>query len=315
MSSMKKVAIGGLVFGVFSLVGVAFAQWLANGTGNGYVRSASAAGVTTSQPAQITGELWPGTSADVTVTVVNSNDVPVTVTSITQQGGQPISSSPDACDAVSFAGDTEMSEDVAANESRTLTLVGAASMAADAPEACQANTFTIPVDINASIGTATPTSGGETGGGTGTETQMVETASSGGNWGLDYSQGLGQTLTLSGTKMITRIDALTTTFSGGPFQHTTTLTFWDPAPGGTAFATRTLPGHVYASNTWTSFVLSEPVEVPANFGVTFTMTVGSTIGLAGAADVYSGGTAYVSSYSGPWQQNPSGDLALRVFGY
>src|SRR5829696_500353 len=82
----KFVVAGGVVAGMLAS-GVAWAAWTADGTGSGYAKATTAEALTTSDASASTvAQLYPGGTGDVKVTINNSNDYPVNVTSITGNG-------------------------------------------------------------------------------------------------------------------------------------------------------------------------------------------------------------------------------------
>lgn len=139
------------------VAGVAFAEWLANGTGSGYAKARRATPLTTSS-ATASESLYPGGTGDAVVTVNNANPYPVTARGIAGNGA--ITSGVPACDdagsGVSFVDQTGAWL-VPANGSATLTLISAVAMASTSPDSCQGATFTIPVRITGQSGAATTT--------------------------------------------------------------------------------------------------------------------------------------------------------------
>jgi len=81
----RRVAVVAFVAGLLFVSGVAFAEWLANGSGSGYAKAASAQNLTTSV-AVASDSLYPGGTGDLALTVNNPNPFPVTVTSVVGAG-------------------------------------------------------------------------------------------------------------------------------------------------------------------------------------------------------------------------------------
>lgn len=146
-----------------SVGSIAGAAWVASGTGSGYAKATSAEALTTlglEVETVLAAELYPGGETDLVVHIDNTNDYPVTITSISQDDGTTeapkyvISDQGTACtDAtsanptgVSFEGGT-VDWDVPANESATFTLTDVVSMSNDSANGCQGATFTIPVAL------------------------------------------------------------------------------------------------------------------------------------------------------------------------
>ena len=143
----KIVVASGLVAGMMAS-GVAWAAWTADGTGNGYAKATTAEVLTTSDAsASTTAQLYPGGSGDVKVTINNTNDYAVNVTSITGNGAITADKAGCTVTGVSFANQTG-TWNVAANGSSTVTLTGAASMSNASDNACQGAVFTIPVALS-----------------------------------------------------------------------------------------------------------------------------------------------------------------------
>lgn len=125
----------------------AYALWTTNGTGS-VTTSASTAQALTASPVTVTsGLLYPGATADATITVDNPNPYAVTITSVA--GGRATSDKGAACDAstgVAFATQSG-SFVVPAGGSRTLTLPHAVSMSNASDTSCQGAVFTLPVTL------------------------------------------------------------------------------------------------------------------------------------------------------------------------
>ena len=145
----KFVVAGGLVAGLLAS-GVAWAAWTADGTGNGYAKATTAEVLTTDDVSATTvAQLYPGGTGDVKLTINNTNDYPVRVTSIAGNGTIVADSGHAGCTTtgVSFADQTG-TWDVAANSETAVTLTGATSMSNASLNACQGATFTIPVALS-----------------------------------------------------------------------------------------------------------------------------------------------------------------------
>jgi P pilus assembly chaperone PapD len=153
---LAKRAVSLSILLVVLLAGsIAFAAWTTSGSGSGYVAAGSEQDLTTlSVAASTTSLLYPAGSADVKVRINNPNPYDVLVTDI--DGGSGAITSGDAtCDTsngVSFT-DQSGSWTVPAGSASTVTLTDAASMSNASVDECQAETFTIPVDLT---GASTP---------------------------------------------------------------------------------------------------------------------------------------------------------------
>jgi hypothetical protein len=145
----KFIVAGGVVAGLMAS-GVAWAAWTADGTGAGYAEATTAVALTTDDVSATTvGQLYPGGSGDVKLTINNPNPYPVRVTSISGNGTITADAGHSGCTTtgVSFADQTG-TWDVAANDETSVTLSGAASMSNASLNACQGATFTIPVSLS-----------------------------------------------------------------------------------------------------------------------------------------------------------------------
>ena len=100
-----------------------------------------------SRGAEPAGALYPGASVELRVSVANPNDVPVGVGSIVLDGA--ITSDDErACPAAShltFARATRPTTSISAQTTAQVTLRGALTMSADAPQGCAGRTFRIPL--------------------------------------------------------------------------------------------------------------------------------------------------------------------------
>jgi P pilus assembly chaperone PapD len=151
----KRVAVLSLFVVVLFAGTIAFAAWTTNGTGSGYVAAGSEQDLTTlSVAASATSLLYPNGSADVKVRINNPSPYKVLVTDI-DGGSGSITSGDATCDASSGVTFTDQSGSwtVPASGALTVTLTNAASMSNASVDACQAETFAIPVDLT---GASTP---------------------------------------------------------------------------------------------------------------------------------------------------------------
>jgi hypothetical protein len=147
----KKLTVVSLLTGVVMVGSIAFAAWTASGSGSGYAKAGSAAALTTNSVAAV-DDLYPTGSADVEIEVANTNPYKVQLSSIVRSGA--IVSGNGACDAsngVTFDDQTGLSGAgfvVPANSTWTHTFTNAAHMSNASVDACQGQTFTIPVTIS-----------------------------------------------------------------------------------------------------------------------------------------------------------------------
>jgi P pilus assembly chaperone PapD len=151
----RRAAVAAILLVLLFATTIAFAAWTTNGTGSGYVAAGSEQDLTTlSVAASTTSLLYPNGSADVKVKINNPNPYKVLVTHIDGASGS-ITSGGATCDASSGVTFTDQagSWTVPASGTLTVTLTNAASMSNASVDACQAETFTIPVDLT---GASTP---------------------------------------------------------------------------------------------------------------------------------------------------------------
>jgi hypothetical protein len=147
---VKRAVVAGFVLALAGS-GVAYAYWSTAGSGVG----SAAAGTVTSlslTPGTPANRLYPGASADVSLTITNPNAVTVRVPRLTLDTSQGTSGfSADAshagCGLAALTYTTQTNSGngwtVPASGSLTLTLSGALAMAASATNACQGATFQI----------------------------------------------------------------------------------------------------------------------------------------------------------------------------
>ena len=144
---MRKLTKGAIAVGAATTLalggGIAWAAWSSSGSGSGSATSTTSVNSTISS--DTTGNpLYPGASTTFTVKIDNPNSYPVKVNSI-PAGTSNATGTAGACPAGTVTSDplTAPSGTIAAHGTATYTLT--AHMAADAPDACQGQTFTLPL--------------------------------------------------------------------------------------------------------------------------------------------------------------------------
>ena len=151
---MKNLSRRGLAAIIVLLVGlgvtVAFAAWTTNGTGNATAKAQSAQALTTVDVSASTpATLYPGATGDLLLRINNPNPYPVRVTGVAGNGA--ITSDAGALctgsTGVTFANQTGLSLDVAANAATTFTLSGTVAMSNASHTSCQGAVFTVPVSL------------------------------------------------------------------------------------------------------------------------------------------------------------------------
>jgi hypothetical protein len=148
ISSRRLLAVlaatGCLTVGLGS--GVAYAYFTSSGTGSGTASVGTMKAVTlVDATGTVTSKLIPGGHGDVTLTIKNTNDFPVTLTRVDPHGTP--SSSACGTTGVTFAPQDSRSDTIAASGDTTVTLANAASMDASSDTACQGANISIPVLI------------------------------------------------------------------------------------------------------------------------------------------------------------------------
>jgi hypothetical protein len=158
--SVKKRATAAVVtVAVVIGVGLAYASWLASGTGSGYAKAGSAQALSTVDvSASTSATLYPGVSGDVLLKISNPNPYPIRVTGVSLNGTNAsivADGSHSGCTTtgVSFTDQTGLTIDVPARSGGTdgtvqTTLSGVAAMSNASLDACQGATFAIPVSLS-----------------------------------------------------------------------------------------------------------------------------------------------------------------------
>jgi hypothetical protein len=138
---------------LLGIAGTAVAMWTAGGTGTGYADTDTAEEVTIT-PGTTTGQLYPGGTADVKLSISNPNAFAVTVPSLSLDTGQgsggfAVDGGHSGCTPLSILGFATQTNGGAgwtlAAGTTPVTLTGALSMNASAANACQGATFTVYV--------------------------------------------------------------------------------------------------------------------------------------------------------------------------
>ena len=150
----RKLAVG-VIAAVMAAVGLVYAAWTTNGTGNAYAKAGTAAAIgTIDVSASTTATLYPGVSGDVLIKLDNPNPYAVTVTAISGNGTITPDSGHSGCTTtgVTFTNQTGLNLVIPAKVGSTngtlqTTLTGAASMSNASLNACQGAVFTIPVTL------------------------------------------------------------------------------------------------------------------------------------------------------------------------
>lgn len=151
-ASSLKTALALAALTITVAGGLTLGSWAVTGSGDAYAKASTATALTLGDAsAATTAQLYPGGSGDVKVKVTNPNAFDVTVTSVTGTG-TIASDKGAACNAstgVAFTNQTGLTATVAAGQTQTITLTGAASMTNASDNTCQGAIFTIPVSVAA----------------------------------------------------------------------------------------------------------------------------------------------------------------------
>jgi hypothetical protein len=151
----RKIAVVAMV-AALAVVGLVYAAWTTNGTGDAYAKAGTAAAISTIDvSASTTATLYPGVSGDVLIKLDNPNAYAVTVTAITGNGSITADSGHSGCTTtgVTFTNQTGLTLTVPAKSGGVdgvlqTSLNGAASMSNASLNACQGAVFTIPVTLS-----------------------------------------------------------------------------------------------------------------------------------------------------------------------
>jgi hypothetical protein len=151
----RKIAVA-VIAAAFGVVGLVYAAWTTNGTGDAYAKAGTAAAISTVDvSASTAATLYPGVSGDVLIKLDNPNPYPVTVTAVTGSGAITPDGGHSGCTTtgVTFTNQTGLTLTIPAksggvNGVLQTTLSGAASMSNASLNACQGAVFTIPVTLS-----------------------------------------------------------------------------------------------------------------------------------------------------------------------
>ena len=131
IAAVAVLAVGG---------GVAYAAWSSTGAGSGSVASTTSLN-STIDPVAGAGGLYPGRTVSFSVTINNPNGYPVKVTSISA-GSSALAGT---CAAGTVTSAAVSNPDGTINPGASGTYVLQATMSADAADACQGQSFTLPL--------------------------------------------------------------------------------------------------------------------------------------------------------------------------
>jgi hypothetical protein len=133
--------------------GIAYAAWLAGGSGVATAKAASVADLTT-DALSVTGGLYPGAVRNVQVVVRNSNEFPVEITGITDAGGLTVTPADDGCASSNvYFTETAYPDGTVVPATGGLAMQGTVTMRSDAPQACKGKDFGVHLTIAGKVGT------------------------------------------------------------------------------------------------------------------------------------------------------------------
>ncbi|MFI5932964.1 hypothetical protein [Actinoplanes sp. NPDC051494] len=134
--------------------GAAWAYWKLDGSGTGVAVAGRAVELKLQGRSDDSRPLYPGATADLTVTVTNQNDFPVRITTVSPGAG-PVVADDEHRDAgcrttgvVITAETLPVAWEVPRNTIGVFTVAGGLRMTNASDSACQGATFTIPVRAN-----------------------------------------------------------------------------------------------------------------------------------------------------------------------
>lgn len=149
MSRRIKISVAAAMAVVVAGAGVAVAAWLVSGSGSGSAKAGSL-GTLTVNSATASADLYPGGSGKLFLKVTSGSTIPLKITGVTGTGAITSDDVECAGTNVTFANQTGLNIPIAANATNyAFDLPSAVTMIADAADACQGATFTIPVTVNA----------------------------------------------------------------------------------------------------------------------------------------------------------------------
>lgn len=149
--NIKRAVVVGTALAVTTGAGAAYAAWIASGTGSATAKATAAQALSTLDASAVTtADLYPGADGDVVLKISNPNAYPVRITRVAGNGAITAKNGIGTCSVtgVSFTDQTNVTLDVAANNSATFTFTGAAHMSNLSEDGCQGATFVIPVSLS-----------------------------------------------------------------------------------------------------------------------------------------------------------------------
>ncbi|ROP32055.1 hypothetical protein EDD30_4985 [Couchioplanes caeruleus] len=149
----RGILVAAAVAAVIVNAGAMWAYWKITGSGSDSTGAGASVEMGLRGRSSLDVPLAPGSTGDLTVTVLNDNDFAIRVSSVAAGTGNVIADDEhreNGCErhGVSIARpDLAVRWEVARNDVAVFTVPGALRMAADADEACRGAVFTVPVRI------------------------------------------------------------------------------------------------------------------------------------------------------------------------
>src|SRR5256714_11447502 len=155
---LKKRTAVLTILACLGLVGLVYAAWTTNGTGDGYAKAGTAQSISTVDvSASTAATLYPGVSGDVLIKLDNPNPYAVTVTAVTGSGSITADAGHSGCTTtgVTVTNQTRLSLVIPAQSGGVdgvlpTTLTGATSMSNASLNACPGATLPNPVALTRS---------------------------------------------------------------------------------------------------------------------------------------------------------------------
>jgi hypothetical protein len=161
--SVKRAIVVGTAIAAVGVVGVAYAAWDANTTGNAAAQAETGKNLVVLD-AKTDATLYPGATGNATIEIKNPNKYPVKVSSLQWDQGAGVKATPvsgSTCNNTGvYFGDFSKSSigsggllavklELAAGETKAFTLTNAVHMINNSENGCQGATFSIPVAVTA----------------------------------------------------------------------------------------------------------------------------------------------------------------------
>ncbi|MDX3188704.1 hypothetical protein PV458_09895 [Streptomyces sp. MN03-5084-2B] len=149
--TLRRVLVVTTVVGATLGGGIAVAAWTSSGSGAANAKAGTASAPTTGPvdaSAITTGLLYPGIDGNALIRITNPNPYSVKVTDIIANGTATVSGTSGTCAGNTVNWNTKQANTVlAAGATSTITVTGAVTMVATAPDGCQGAVYSLPVTV------------------------------------------------------------------------------------------------------------------------------------------------------------------------